>query len=239
MINVKQLLERVSILLLDEEFIRWDASELVKWLNDGLLAIVLQKPTATSKTVTMQLAEGTLQQLSPEYNSVLRPVRNVRGEHSDRLPRKTLTVVDANQINALKPDWHDSYSVPYGQQVKHFIFDEANPRSFYVYPGNDGSGHIELVISASPEKVMPTGDALDLDSYDIDIDFPEIYSNVLLNFIMHRAYSKDLLVAGAAQRATAYYGQFANELGIQVVVETNMSPNAKPGIGGGAVGVQQ
>lgn len=239
MINVKQLLQRVSIILVDEDLIRWDAPELVKWLNDGLMAIVLQKPSATAATVTLDLVPGTLQTLPAKYNSILRPVRNVRGDNSDRLPRKTLTVVDATQLNALKPEWHDSYSVPFGQQVKHFIFDEANPRSFYVYPGNDGNGHIELVLSGTPEKVKATGDELEIDSYDVEVSFPEIYANVLLNFILYRAYSKDAQVAGAMQRAAMYYQQFANELGIQVTVETNMSPNVKPGIGSGAVGVTQ
>lgn len=237
--KAKDLLERAGILLLDEGYVRWEVSELAKWLNDGLLAIVTQKPSATATTVTLPLAEGTLQELPAAYNSILRPVRNVRGENSDRLPRKIITVVGVETINALRPDWHDSASVRYSQQVKHFIFDEANPRAFYVYPGNDGTGYIEAVLSAMPQPVVPTDDPLELDSYDVAIGITDIYFNALLYFVLHRAYAKDAQVAGAAARAAAYYQQYANELGIQVTVETNMSPNVKQGVGSGAVGVTQ
>lgn len=237
--TAKDLLERAGILLVDEGFVRWETSELAKWLNDGLLAIVTQKPSATATTVTLPLVEGTLQQLPPAYNSILRPVRNVRGEKSDRNPRKILTVVGVETINALKPEWHDNYSVQYAQQAKHFIFDEANPRAFYVYPGNDGTGYIEAVLSAMPKMVEPTGDPMDLASYDVPIGITNIYFNALLYFVLHRAYAKDAQVAGAAARAAAYYQQYANELGIQVTVETNMSPNVKQGVGSGAVGVTQ
>lgn len=237
--TAKDVLERAGIILLDESYVRWEVAELAKWLNDGLLAIVVQKPSATAQTITIPLVEGTLQTLQPGQNSILRPVRNVRGEKSDRMPRKVLTVVGVESINALKPDWHDPYSVRYAQQVKHFIFDEANPRAFYVYPGNDGTGYMEAVISVTPQPISPSGEPDELESYAVPLSVDDIYFNALLYFVLHRAYSKDAQVAGAAQRAVMYYQQYANELGIQVTVETNMSPNAKAGVGGGAVGVTQ
>ena len=82
-------------------------------------------------------------------------------------------------------------------------------------------------------------DAHSLESYDLPLTVNEIYSNALLYFVLHRAYAKDAQVAGAAARAAAWYQQYANELGIQVTVETNMSPNVKSGVGRGAVGVTQ
>lgn len=237
--TAKDLLERASILLLDEGFTRWTLAELCKWINDGQLEIVIQKPSATARTVNLSMVEGTLQSIPAGYNSILRPVRNVRGEHSDRLPRKVITVAAAEGINSIMPGWHDPYSAPFKQQVAHFIFDEANPRQFYVYPGNNGTGIIEAVLSANPQEVTPKGDPLELESYDVPLGIEDIYFPALTYFVMYRAFAKDTQYAGSAQRATMFYQQFANALGIQVTVETNMSPNVKAGVGGAAVGVDQ
>ncbi|WP_313824090.1 DUF6682 family protein [Leclercia sp.] len=239
--TAKELLDRAGVLLLDEGYVRWDLPELLKWLNDGLLSIVTQKPSATAVTVTLPLAEGTLQSIPAKYNSIMRVIRNVRGENSDRLARKIITVVGVDTLDAVNPAWHDPDSVRYAQQAKHIIFDEANPRAFYVYPGNDGNGYIEAVLSAipAPVTIADGADADNLDSYDIPLTINEIYTNALLYFVLHRAYAKDAQVAGAAARSAAWYQQYANELGIQVTVETNMSPNVKSGVGRGAVGVTQ
>lgn len=237
--TAKELLERAGTLLLDQEFTRWTLDELCTWINDGQLEIVIQKPSATARTVNLPMVEGTLQSLPTGYNSILRPVRNVRGDHSDRLPRKVITVAAAEGINSITPGWHDPYSVPFKQQVAHFIFDEANPRQFYVYPGNNGTGIIEAVLSENPKNIEPKGDPLELESYDVPLGIEDIYFPALTYFVMYRAFAKDTQYAGSAQRATMFYQQFANALGIQVTVETNMSPNVKPGVGGAAVGVTQ
>lgn len=239
--TAKELLDRAGILLLDEGYVRWDLPELLKWLNDGLLAIVTQKPSATAVTVTLALDEGTYQSIPTKYNGILRVVRNMRGDKSDRMPRKIVSVVGVDALDAVNPSWHDPDSVRYRQQAKHIVFDEANPRAFYVYPGNDGTGYIEAVLSEIPQAIVlaDDADAHSLESYDMPLTVNEIYSNALLYFVLHRAYAKDAQVAGAAARAAAWYQQYANELGIQVTVETNMSPNVKSGVGRGAVGVTQ
>ncbi|UZV40817.1 hypothetical protein 12Stean4476_00055 [Erwinia phage Stean] len=240
--TARDLFEKAGILLNDTgEFTarRTSLQELCGWLNDGLTAIVLQKPSATAQTTTLKLAEGTLQELPAGFTSILRPVRNVRGDKSDRQPRKVLSVVSNETINAIKPGWHDSYSVPFAQQVKHFIFDEANPKAFYVYPGNDGTGYLEAVLSAVPAELEAKGEPEELSSYEQPIPLDDIYFGVLLDYIIYRARSKDAQESGNAQRASLHYQQFANALGIQVTVETNMSPNNKAGVGGGAVGVTQ
>lgn len=239
--TAKELLERAGMILLDEDYVRWNLPELLKWLNDGLLAIVTQKPSATAATVTLPLEEGTLQNIPDKYNGILRVVRNMRGEKSDRMPRKIVSVVGVDTLDAVNPSWHDPDSVLFKQQVKHIVFDEANPRAFYVYPGNDGTGYIEAVLSEIPQPITLAdgADAENIESYNIPLTVNEIYSNALLYFVLHRAYAKDAQVAGAAARSAAWYQQYANELGIQVTVETNMSPNVKSGVGRAAAGVTQ
>lgn len=237
--TAQDVLTAAGTLLSDDGFVRWTLPELVTWMNAGLGAIVLQKPSATASTVAFPLVSGTLQTLPSEYLSILRPVRNLRGTAADRQPRKVLTVVDDTAISSLNPGWHDPYSVPFKQQVKHFIFDEANPRSFYVYPGNDGTGSIELVVCAKPATIVANGNENALASYAADLPLDLTYYDALLDYIMHRAYSKDMQFAGSANRAVMHYQQFARALGLKVASERYSSPNAKPGVAPSSTGIQQ
>lgn len=242
--TARELFEKAGILLNDTgEFAarRWTLTELCGWLNDGLDAIVLQKPSATATTVTLPMAKGTLQSLPAGFISLLRPVRNVRGDKADRTPRRTVSVVSDEQLNAINPSWHDEYSVRYAQQVKHVVFDEVNPRAFYVYPGNDGTGAIEVVLCAEPKKLAPADpdQAEELEAYNMPIPLDDIYFGVLLDYVIYRARSKDAQESGNAQRAALHYQQYANALGIRINVEANTSPNARAGNPSAAGGVIQ
>ena len=110
MYTARELFEKAGILLNDTGELndrRWPLSELCGWLNDGLGAIVNQKPSATAKHVTLPLVKGTLQSIPDGYISVLRPVRNMRTISSDRKPRRNITVVPDEQLSAQNPTWHD------------------------------------------------------------------------------------------------------------------------------------
>lgn len=237
--TAQDILKSVSDILLDEGFVHWTLPELCRWLNLGLDAITLQKPSASAATVEVELATGTLQALPSGYVSILRPIRNVRGANADRNPRKRISVVSEQSLTNLNPSWDDEYSVPFAQQAKHFIFDEANPKAFYVYPGNDGTGVLEMVLSVVPVKIAATGDVDKLDSYATPLPLDETYHDALMDYTLYRAWSKDAQFAGAAQRAALHYQQYANALGIKLGVEANTSPNSRYRLAQAASGVQQ
>ncbi len=237
--TAQDILTTCSGLLLDEDHAHWPLPELCQWLNYGLDAITLQKPSASAVTVAVPLVAGTRQQLPANYVCVLRPIRNVPGENADREPRKRVTVVNEEELTSLNPAWDDQLSVRYRQQVKHFMFDEANPKAFYVYPGNDGTGVLEMVMSAVPAKIVPTGDADKIESYTTVLPLDETYHDALVDYIMYRSYSKDAQFAGMANRAALHYQSFANALGIKLAVEANTSPNARSRQPQAASGVSQ
>ena len=243
MFTAREILQRAGILLNDtgeySDIRRWSLRELCDWLNDGLAAIALQKPSATARTVTLSLVPGVLQTIPEKYVSILRPVRNVRNEYSDRQPRRMITVVPEQQISSVQPDWHDDTYVYPEQQVKHFIFDEVNPRSYYVYPSNDGTGAVEMVLCEQPELIKPIAgqDDTRYEAYDVPVPIDDIYSGILLDYVLYRARSKDMQEAGSAQRAALHYQQFANALGTKLSAEANTSPNIKPGVPHGSSGV--
>lgn len=230
--HASELIERAQIIIQDVLGVRWPLTELCMWLNDGQRDIAVQKPSANSRITELPIKAGTRQELDAQFVALLRPVRNLEaGFHSS-----AVTVVSRDLMDAQAPNWHTKRP---RKVVRHVMFDEADPRTFYVYPPNDGTGIMETVVSALPVVFTPTGDADDLDSYAAPIELRDEYTSPLVDYILYRAYSKDAQNAGAAQRAQLHYGLYANAIGIKTAVEANMSPNAKARVAAAAGGVSQ
>lgn len=234
---VSEILDRARTVIQDETSVRWTLRELLMWLNDAIMVVSDLKPSSAARTVAVPLVRGTLQALPVGYASILRPVRNLRSGEADRRPRRVITVVSEDSLNALNPEWHDEYAVRYSQQAAHFIFDETNPKAFYVYPGNDGSGELEMVLAAIPEAIATPADPENLASYNIPFPLDATYGPPLLDYVLYRAYTKDAQFVGNAQRAALCMQQFATALGVKVQTAANSSPNAKAGVGQASPGV--
>lgn len=221
------LLTRAGIVLQDEEHVRWTLPELVGWINDGMKAIVLAKPDAHAESYAMSLAQGTLQALSnPAHLRLLRVVRNLQSTSSPRIGGRAIRATQRDILDTQSPNWHNPSDTPYRKEVRQYVFDEANPREFYVWPGNDGTGIVELVLSTLPDAITATGDVNAIGSYAATIDLAEPWSIVLLDFVLYRAYSKDALEGGAG-RAGLHYQQFAGAVGIKIQRDADASPNAR------------
>jgi len=225
-LKANSVLKTAGELLVDEEYTRWTVSELAGYLNDGLLEIALQKPTATSENILIELVKGTYQVLPQKYQQFLKVVRNVlEEENGERKGGPIVNTVDRQTLDVQEPYWHDENHVPFKTYVKHFVFDETDPLTFYVYPGNDGTGKIEAVVSLIPEQINTVSN--DIDDYNVDIELKKTYRNALVDYVMYRAHSKDAQIAGSAQRAALHYQQFANSIGMKLNNEMRLSPNVK------------
>ena len=229
-INAKDLLDRARRVLMDETNVRWPLPELRLWLNDSFREIAILKPTALSDSIVFSLSAGTLQRLPDGYFSVMRVVRNLKTTAtSPRQGAAAIRAVDMTMLDAQSPNWHDSAKVKYQKTVKHVAFDAADPRAFYVYPGNDGTGIVEAIVSKVPASVpAPASNADDIASYNVSIDIQDVYFNAILDYVLYRAYSKDSQFAGSAQRAAAHYAQFSNALGVSYANDRARNPNVKP-----------
>lgn len=221
------ILSRAATILQDEDHVRWPLPELVGWLNDGMKAIVLAQPSAHAVSYALPLSEGTLQALSnASHLRLLRITRNLASTSSPRVGGRVVRVVQRDLLDMQSPNWHDPSDTPYKKEVRQYVFDEQNPREFYVWPGNDGTGVVEAVLSTLPTAISAAGDVDTIGSYATAIDLPEPWGVVLLDFILYRAYSKDALEGGAG-RAGLHYQQFAGAVGIKVQGDSDASPNAR------------
>jgi hypothetical protein len=184
---------------------RWLDDELMKWLNDAQREIVLLKPNAFSSVEDLSLGSGSKQEIASTGLLLLSVVRNTNGRAVRR--------VDRNILDSENPDWHNVTSAA---SVEHYVFDEDAPTIFWVYPPNTGSGSVEIIISKSPTDVASVGSSITLN---------DIYMNVILDYMLYRAYSKDTDYAGNTQRAGTHYAAFNNSLGVKLQGEQASSPN--------------
>ena len=231
----RDVMARARVILQDEDSIRWPLPQLCDNLNDGLLEILRQVPAAFAATTTIPLIAGGRQALPATAYRMLRPLANAVTQQSSREPRKAITITDRAMLEAYQPDWLAERRPR--QQVRHVMFDEADPRSFWVYPVNDGTGALTAVVAQKPAKITPSGDANTLASYGAEIPLEDALAGALVDFVAYKAFTNDAQVAGAAQRAQAHYGLFVSALNVALGTDINTSPNRKAGQAGAAPGV--
>ena len=137
-VTVQSVIDRVQKTLQDTTGVRWPVvDELVLWVNDAQREIALLKPDASAKNVTVTLAVGTKQDIPSDGNRLLRVVRNMSAASSG-VGKRAGRIVSREVLDAQTPDWHDPLvtgDAAHVAVVKHYIYDEQNPRNFYVYPG--------------------------------------------------------------------------------------------------------
>lgn len=222
--KARDILEAASTLLLDEEYTRWTLPELVRWLNEGVKAICLAKPSAYSLTQPLVLQQGTRQALPTAATSLLRVVRNLKDQASPPAGGRIVTPVPVEDLDASDPYWHDGTVTTFKKEVRNFVYSEDDPQTFYCYPGNDGTGILEIVIAALPTPVAATGDVNLIASYDVEIGIEDIYTPALVDYVCFRSQSKD--DDGAMPgRASAHYSQFATAVGLKVQNSAVYSPS--------------
>lgn len=218
-VTVQSVIDRAQAILQDTTGIRWPVtSELVLFVNDAQREIALLKPDASASNTTVTLVTGTKQSIPADGNRLLRVVRNMSAASSGT-GKRSIRLVSREILDSQTPDWHDptvSGDAAHTSIVKHYIYDESNPRNFYVYPGVAGNAYVEIVYSANPATVAQSG----------NLSIPDIFANAVTDYVLFRAYTKDAEYAGNNQRASTHYNLFINSVTGKGQIDVITSPNS-------------
>ena len=201
-VTVQSVIDKVQLVLQDTSGIRWTSDELIDWINDAQREIVLLKPDSLATNETVTLVTGTKQSIPAGGNRLLGVVRNMSDASGGATGGRSIRIVDKEILDAQVPSWHDPTSTgdsAHGATVKHYIYEESNPRNFYVYPGVSGNAYIEIIYSANPTAVTAGSDNLGL---------PDIYAYAVMNYTIYMAYMKEAEYAGNQQRAQGHFQLF-------------------------------
>ena len=213
------LLSRIKDTLQDTTSVRWPEAELIRYINDAQREIVNFRPESSATTTNVQLTTGTKQSLPSAGLRLIKVVRNMSAAGGSATGKRAIRIVNPDILNTQEPDWHDptvSGDAAHTTIVKHYMFDEDDPRNYYVYPGVAGNAFVEVVYSASPTDLTATSSTIGVD---------DIYANAIIDFVLYRAYMKDAEYAGNAQRAQNHYQLFTSSIGQGGQAQTLLDPN--------------
>tara|TARA_R110000787_G_scaffold88620_2_gene187982 strand:- start:29 stop:724 length:696 start_codon:yes stop_codon:yes gene_type:complete len=217
-VTVQSVIDRVQTVLQDTTGVRWPVvAELVLWINDAQREVALLKPDSSAANDTVTLSAGTKQSIPSGGNRLLKAVRNMSAASSGT-GKRSVRLVDREVLDAQTPDWHDpsvTGDAAHTTIVKHYIYDEANPRNFYVYPGVAGNAYLEIIYSANPVTVAQSG----------SLSIPDIYANAIMNYVLYMAYMKDAEYAGNAQRASSHFQIFTAAVTGKGQIDAITNPN--------------
>lgn len=211
-VTVSSVISKVQTILQDTTGIRWPDTELLGWINDGQREIVLYKPNSFVKNTGVQLTTGTKQTLPADGVQLIDVVRNLgtTGGSPGRAIRITMREILDSQV----PGWH--YATP-AAEVKHYMYSNLDPKTYYVYPPQPASGqnYVELIYGAAPTECSLGG----------TITLDDIYQTILVDYCLYRAYSKDTEFAADQNRAKQHQDAYIAALTGKAKVEAGVNPN--------------
>jgi len=213
------LIHRAATTLQDIDSVRWPIDELARYFNDAQREVVLYRPDAAITTITHTCVAGTRQTLPASAAKLLDVTRNLAATSA----KGAVRLVSREILDAQLPGWHAATPVV---DVKHYMYDARDTQVFYVYPPATVLAQLELMYAAFPADIAEPTPGLTYTSVTGNLGLPDIYGNVVVDYILYRAYTKDSEYAGNAQRAAAYYSSFANALGIEITATVNNMPLA-------------
>lgn len=204
------IINRARIVLNDADGVRWLDAELLNWINDGQRVIALVRPDASVANSSVALSVGTKQTIPADGLRLLDVVRNVGADGSGG---RAVRHVDRDILDTQNPSWHaDS-----GQTtIKNYVYDNRDPKTFYVYPPAASGARVEVMYSKNPTDAASAGATLSV---------ADIYADPLLNYVLHRAYSKDAEFAQNAALSGSYLQIFQSMLGIKTSKDAAYSPD--------------
>ena len=224
-LQAQHILSRVRNILQDNTGVRWTDGEMFDYLSDGQREIANFRPDATATHANVQLATGTEQTLPADGLRLISVARNMSGTAANATGARAISKVNLDVLNSEEPSWHDptvTGKATHGTIVKHYIFDDRDPRKYYVYPGVAGNAYVEVIYSKNPTSIGANTDLIQVD---------DIFANALINFVLYRAYLKDAEFAGNQQRSGTHYQLFFQSLNFSKATTLNEAPQQEAVLG--------
>ncbi|EJX0511374.1 hypothetical protein ODC80_004682 [Salmonella enterica] len=216
MTTVAEIIGRVSTQLLDTLMLRWPLAELCDYYNDAVRAVILARPDAGASAETLKCVPGSRQTLPTGVLRIIDVIRLTDGNALLPVPR--------NVLDHDYPDWHNVSGVP-----ERYVYSEITPRVFYLFPAPDERVSIDAVVCRIPDVVTIT--SLE-DKAEIRID--EAWVNPLVDWMLFRAFSKDVAGGANTGQAMQHYQAFADQLGIKQNTDRFMAQMKQAQFDGGS-----
>ena len=210
-VQVKDLIDKAEEILQDTTNVKWSQQSLLDYVNDAQREIVLIRPDANVSNEQFTLAQSAKQTLPADALRLLSLYKNASPT------TKTIQNIQKKVLDDTVSDWYGTT----GNFVEYYVYDERDPKHFYVYPHPSGGGHkADIVFSFAPDKI----NIADFSTSTTVIGLDDIYANAIFDYMLYRAYQKDTESASDLNRATLFLQSFQNSMGIKSQADTASSP---------------
>lgn len=200
---------RVQDLLNDTAGVRWTDAELLRWISDAEKEIIQLRPDANPSTITMTPTAGQSRQQLTTAN-VYRLIDIPRNTHTNRAVR----LINQKTLDATDIEWHAA-AANSTSDIHYFVYDERNPKVFYIYPNATATTRLEVIQSVIPSAISAMTGSLNIGDQ---------FVSAITDYVCYRALSKDAEYTGGPQ-ATTYQQTFYQSLSGQQQVNGAASPN--------------
>lgn len=208
--NAKRILQEVT-----SEGTRWTNDELAGWLNEFYQAAVGLKPDVSTVNEEVTLATGTKQSIPAAGLRLLDVIRNTTGKMTG------ISVTTRKSLDTVRRAWH---SDPASTRIEHYVFDDLDPTTFYVYPPADTGTDVEILYSTVPEPHdLSTGFSV----YSLeDFKLNDAHAPAATDYLLYRAFAKDAETPQNLNRSQMHYQNYAQQLTGKRQADQAYSPNS-------------
>jgi len=195
------LIGEVAELLTDVAKVHWTNTVLLSYLNDAIKEIVNKRPDTYTVTESFTLAAGCRQTLAADAIRLIDVLANHDGD--------AISKIDRHFIDTHIRGWRSEATGP----AEHYIYDERDPRTFFLYPQPVAAQVATITVSKSPAAIVE-GAAIPID---------DIWSVAIKLYMQYMAWSKDSETAGNDAKAAGYLASFRQSIGDRTQADTSMA----------------
>lgn len=160
------------------------------------------KPDSCIKNIPHTTVAGILQELPVDAIRLIDVVCNVGGNAVIQTDRKGLSLQN--------PGWTREAA---SAQAKAFMYHDADPTRFYVYPPSAGGGSLRVVYSSKPAATTLLG----------NISIADEYRSSLIHYICFKAFTEDSM-SPDTNKAAGFHGLFMNSLQMSEAGDKSVEP---------------
>ena len=189
--KVKDIINRVILLYHDEDYVRMNEQQYLRFLDDALLQLILARPDANEKREIIKLSPGARQKLPDDAYTLIDVYLNkVYLKDIDKfLDGKPIYQVARKDLDYFN-NW---YSVSGNtEEINEFAYDIRTPNSYWVNPPVTNTPDVYVEIGYS-YGIPPFADTTDTYAVTLEKTVPvsEAFRNAIVNYMLYLCYSVD------------------------------------------------
>lgn len=202
---VQAVFDQVQMTLCDEEGVHWTPDELLMYFNEALSEIAGLRPDAFVKQITLELKPGKYQQLPKPFIDIVEVQGNLdeNGKQVAGSINKT-TSTAGDRLGGKYNCAPDGIAARY-DGVKGYKITAASHGYYTVNPPVPEGEEVRITAMVYVPPPLFTEEHMQ----DCNCVLPTIYDAQIVDWMLKRAYEKDIESQWARDRAAYYGAQFS------------------------------